>query len=165
MKMELDLDVVKKIFLKAKACGWSADAEKIESIEFPNSKIIPFFLGDFRMIDHYVVNPNSDMSAGTTTIWHKDRPVWVMNYGGYYKKEAIPFLKSCLQRAYVKERRFYGGRGPKFVKDERFTYVNRIEKNDFIDFAGEEEIVDSNFNQRCFGYHWYRGMSLLKKHQ
>lgn len=77
--------------------------------------------------------------------------------------KAIPFLKQCLRRAYVDEQRFYGGRGPSFVRDERFTYVNRIERNDFGDFMGEERIFD--LSEQCFGYHWYRGMSLLKNNQ
>lgn len=166
MDIELNMRymrIVKDIFFDAKACGWSADAQKIKSIEFPGSKIIPFTCGDFRVIDCYVVNPDSDISAGTTTIWHKNKPVWVMNYGGWYAKLAIPFLKSCLQMAYVQERCFYGGRGPKFVRGERFTYVNRIERDNFSDFVGEEKIFDSD--ERCLGYHWYRGMSLLKNNR
>ena len=108
-----------------------------------------------------MVNQNSDISAGTKTIWVKDQPVWIMHYGGWYKKEAIPFLKSCLQRAYVEERRFYGGRGPYFVHDKKFAYVNKIERNDFADFAGEERIF-YYVSEQPLGYHWYRGMSLLK---
>ena len=83
-----------------------------------------------------------------------------MHYGGRYAKKAIPFLKSCLQRAYVQERCFYGGRGPIFVRNENFTYVNKIERGGFDDFAGEEKIFD--LSEQCQGNHWYRGMSLIK---
>ncbi|MEK7150270.1 MAG: DUF5680 domain-containing protein [Patescibacteria group bacterium] len=159
--MAFALGDVKKVFFEAGACGWSSDAQKIKSLEFPGSKIIRFVSGDFRVIDCYVVNQNSDISAGTKTIWVKDQPVWIMHYGGWYKKEAIPFLKSCLQRAYVEERRFYGGRGPYFVHDKKFAYVNKIERNDFADFAGEERIF-YYVSEQPLGYHWYRGMSLLK---
>jgi hypothetical protein len=83
-----------------------------------------------------------------------------MHYGGRYTKSAIPFLKECLKRAYVQERRFYGGRGPHLVCGTGFTYVNRVRQESFADFEGEEQVFD--YNEKSLGYHWYRGMSLLK---
>lgn len=158
--MKPTLEQVEHAFFEAIAGGWAQDVQKIRVPEFPGSKAIPFILGDFRVLDCYMVTPHSEMSAGITTIWHLDQPAWIMHYGGWYTKLAVPFLKSCLHRAYVDERRFYGGRGPTFVRGDQFTYVNRIERNNFDDFVGEERIFD--LSEQCFGYHWYRGMSLLK---
>ena len=157
--MEGDLDSIQKIFFDAMACGWVCNVLKnIEVPQFPGSKAIPYEKGPFKVLDCYMTNLNS--STGTTTIWFRGRPVWVMHYGGRYKKEAIPFLKRCLSRAYY-ELRFYGGRGPVFMREGEFAYVNRIERNKFSDFAGEETIF--GLNEMRLGYHWYRGMSLLIK--
>ncbi len=161
--MQPTLQAIQDVFFEAMTAGWAQDVQKIKIQELPNSKTIPFVLGDFRVLDTYFVTPLSDRSAGSTTIWHEDKPVWIMHYGGRYAKIAVPFLKSCLHRAYVDERRFYGGRGPAFVRDEHFTYVNKIERNNFADFVGEEHVFD--LNEQCLGHHWYRGMSLLGDNQ
>lgn len=155
--MEGDLESIQNKFFDAMAHGWAcnADAKKIEVPQFPGSKGILYEHGQFRVLDFYMTHFN--FSTGTTIIWFRGKPLWVMHYGGRYEKEAIPFLKSCLHRAYS-ERRFYGGRGPYFMKNDRFTYVNRIEHNNFREFAGEERVFNSD--EQCLGYHWYRGMSL-----
>jgi len=152
--MEGDMGSIQKIFFDAMRRGWAYDncAKKIEVPQFPGSKAISFEQGPFRVVDCYMTNFN--FSTGITTIWFREKPVWMMHYGGWYEKEAIPFLKFCLRRAYI-ERHFYGGRGPNFMRDDRFTYVNRIEHNNFRDFAGEERIFD--LSEKCLGYHWYRG--------
>ncbi|MFA6446437.1 MAG: DUF5680 domain-containing protein [Candidatus Paceibacterota bacterium] len=160
--MQLEEYHVRGAFFSAMKAGWAQNVQKIKIQELPGSKAIPFVLGDFRVLDTYFVTPLSDRSAGSTTIWHEDKPVWIMHYGGRYAEIAVPFLKSCLHRAYRYEQ-FYGGRGPFFVRDERFTYVNKIERNDFGDFAGEERVFD--LNEQCLGHHWYRGMSLLEDNQ
>ncbi|MFA6554402.1 MAG: DUF5680 domain-containing protein [Candidatus Paceibacterota bacterium] len=159
----ISLKFVHGVFLNAMAVGWAQNVQEIEVSEFPGSKAIPFVFGDFRVLDIYLVTPSSNLSSGLTTIWYKEDPVWTMHYGGWYTNVAIPFLKSCLHRAYVTERRFYGGRGPVFVRGERFTYVNKIERNDFANFAGEEHVLD--LNEQCLGFHWYRGMSLIGNDQ
>ncbi len=153
------LESIQHAFFEAMSNGWAQNVQKIKVEEFPSSKAIPFVFGSFRVLDTYLVTPYSNKSAGLTVIWYQDEPVWIMHYGGRYDKVAIPFLKTCLYRAYIFERRFYGGRGPVFVRDEYYTYVNMIDKNEFADFAGEEQVFD--LDNRCLGYHWYRGMSLL----
>ena len=129
--------------------------------ELPESKVIPYELGDFKVLDCYYTATDSNKSTGQTIMWFRDKPVWIMCYGGEYADIAIPFLKQCLHRAYVQERRFYGGRGPHFVRGDRFTYTNDI-RQEFIDgFEGEERIFD--LSEQPLGYHWYRGMSLLQQ--
>lgn len=158
--MKPDIRDVENAFFAAMAAGWAQQKiEKIKVPDFPGSKAIPFVHGDFRVLDCYLVTPHSDMSTGWTVIWHLDQPVWTMYYGGKYAKIAIPFLKQCLRRAYVDECCFFGGRGPLFVRDDRFTYINQPQRNDFSHFAGEERVFDLNGQQ--LGYHWYRGMSLI----
>ncbi len=157
--MKPDSKMVQDAFLRAMAEGYAQNVKKTTVPEIPNSKAITFVWGDFIVLDCYLTTPYSEKSSGTTTIWYEEQPVWVMHYGGGYAKIAIPFLKSCLHRAYVLERRFYGGRGPKFVRDERFTYINHIEHDSFESFFGIEKIFD--LSEQALGHHWYRGMSLL----
>jgi len=143
-------------FFAAMAAGWAQDIEHISGMDFMGMKIIPFVQGDYRIVDGYLAPVDSDgCSTGMTVIYHRNVPVWAMHYGGHYTKTAIPFLKQCLHKAYVEEHRFYGGRGPQFVRDERFTYVNIIRSADFSMFEGEEFVFD--LNEQLLGTHWYKG--------
>ena len=83
-----------------------------------------------------------------------------MNYGGWYKEHAIPFLKMSLYQAYVTEQAFYGGRGPLQYIGTGFVYRNEP-AGTFESFHGHESITEFS---RMVGYHWYRGYSLLKDH-
>ena len=155
-----DLRDIENAFFEAMASGYAQNAPKSGINHLPHSHIITCELGEYRVSDLYITTPHSDKSVGQTIIWHRNVPVWSMHYGGWYAKIAIPFLKECLDRAYVQERRFYGGRGPYFVRDDRFTYVNQVRRESFADFEGEEQVFD--LSEQTLGYHWYRGMSLLK---
>lgn len=152
---------MQQIFFRAMANGYAAAAPKGSIKELPGSKTITRTYGSrdnderWRVVDCWL--SNGDKSSGTTTIWFSGEPVWIMHYGGWYFEEALPFLKECLHRAYVTEEYFYGGRGPVFVRGDRFTYVNRYHGM-FAEFHGEEGIFD--FDGKCAGFHWYRGMSL-----
>lgn len=158
-----DLRRIYDVFFDAMGNGYARnDIEPTSIVELPGSKLIPFVSGEYKVTDCYFVSPRSDKSGGFTTIYHEDDPVWMMHYGGRYAKIAIPFLKQCLHRAYVGERRFYGGRGPHFVRDERFTYINMVRRESFTDFEGEEKIFDADGHE--VGHHRYGGMSLLKHH-
>lgn len=159
--LSAELRGIQEAFFEAMANGYAQNAKKDTIDELPYSKVIDSKLDDYRVVDFYFTTPHSDKSVGQTIIWHHGVPVWTMHYGGRYAKIAIPFLKECLKRAYVQERRFYGGRGPYFVRGERFTYVNNVERKSFADFQGEERVFD--LDEQPLGYHWYRGMSLLKR--
>lgn len=157
--MQPDIQTVQDVFFDAMAAGWAHDVQKETIAEMPGSKIISFTQGDFRVLDHYLTSP-SGKSAGTTAIWHQDQPVWVMQYGGHYTEFGISFLKSALRKAYT-ERNFYGGRGPEEMSfTDHVVYQNRIERNSFEDFLGEERVFI--LGEAVYGYHWYRGMLLLK---
>ena len=155
-----DLQDIEHAFFEAMANGYAQNVEKDTIDGLPNSNVIAYELGDYRVVDFYFTTPLSDKSTGQTVIWHKNVPAWTMSYGGQYLKMAIPFLKKCLHSAYVTQRRFYGGRGPYFVRGDRFTYVNQVRLASFANFEGEEKVFDSN--GKTLGNHWYRGMSLLK---
>lgn len=156
--MSVNPVAIENFFFSAMANGWVKNTKKISIPDLPGSKAISFKLGDLSMLDCYFVTPHSNKSVGSTMIWHDGIPVWVMYYGGWYEKVAIPFLKDCLRRVYVDEQCFYGGRGPRFMQSKLFTYINRIERNNFDDFSGEECIY--NIDEMILGRHWYNGMLL-----
>ncbi|MEK7511313.1 MAG: DUF5680 domain-containing protein [Patescibacteria group bacterium] len=163
--MDAQMQDIERAFFNAMAAGWAQDTEKSAGTDFPHMKLISFADGDYQVVDGYLSPPQEarrgdGFSAGMTVISESGIPVWTMQYGGRYAKQAIPFLKECLHRAYVKERLFYGGRGPHFVRGDRFTYVNNIVQTGFNNFSGEEYVYD--LNEQCMGFHWYRGMALLR---
>ncbi len=153
------LDEIQRVFFKGMAEGWAQNMEKVAVPGLPGYKKITHVFGDYEVTDCYCVNQSSKKSTGFTTIAFQNDPVWVMHYGGWYPKHVIPFLKTCLQKAYVDEKCFHGGRGPELVLGEQFKYVNWIGRNHFHDFEGEEKVIDLDDNE--LGSHWYRGMSLL----
>lgn len=155
-----DIQEMERVYLDAMANGYAQDAQKTTIAELPGSKVIRFVSGGYEVVDFYFTNPYSDISTGQIGIFCGGMPMWTMQYGGRYAKIAIPFLKKCLRRTYVDERRFNGGRGPFFVRDERFTYVNRVRRASFADFEGEEHIFD--LSEQTLGHHWYRGMLLVR---
>lgn len=149
---------IESIFFKAMLEGYVFGVKKIRIPDLPGYKAIPFRDGDYYVLDHYCVTSNSLKSAGTTTIWYQDVPVWVMNYGGFYEESAISFLKSALRLQY-EERQFNGGRGPLVHTDGTLIYRNMSSPNDFSGFQGRENI--HNVYGILLGYHDYWGMSLL----
>lgn len=154
----VDMTQVQQFFFKAMIRGWAAGVQKIKIAEMPGYKAIPFQEGEFRLLDCYCVNPHSQMSAGTTTIWFQGVPVWVMNYGGYYEERAILFLKRALLETYEAQR-FVGGRGPIMYSEGPLVYVNTPRLNGFVGFEGHEKVFDLAGVQ--LGYHTYSGMGLV----
>lgn len=65
----IDLKVVEEFFFKAMLQGYAAGAQKTRVPDMPGYKEIRFQEGDFLLVDRYCVTPNSEKSAGTTTIW------------------------------------------------------------------------------------------------
>lgn len=155
----MDMTRVQSFFFRAMVEGWATGGRKIKIAEMPGYKALPFREGDFSLLDCYCVTPNSPKSAGTTTIWFQDVPVWLMNYGGYYEEQAIKFLKRALRQAY-EAHQFVGGRGPLVHTEGSLVYVNRPRLNDFAKFEGREEIFDAQ-SGTSLGFHEYWGMSLI----
>ncbi len=149
---------IKKFFFRAMMAGWVNDDKKTTIANMPGYKQIPFREGNFFLLDRYCVNHSSQKSAGTTTIWFENNPVWVMNYNGFYDKCVFAFLKSILCRTYT-DQQFYGGRGPFIYIEGSLIYINELKLNDFSKFEGHEKVIDMKFGLR--GEHEFSGMSLL----
>lgn len=160
--MSPSLQNIQSAFMVAMSTGYAMNdgrsVKKTTIVELPSSKVITSDDGTWKVVDCYLTGSDSGKSAGSTMIWYKAEPVWTMSYGGEYAKAVIPFLKKCLQQAYVQQQ-FYGGRGPEFVEEDPFVYVNRFHGT-FSRFKGEERIYDKSGVR--YGNHWYQGMSLIK---
>lgn len=150
---------IQSFFFKAMVGGWAVGGKKIKIADMPGYKAIPFRDGDFYLLDRYCVTPNSPKSAGTTTIWFQDVPVWLMNYGGFYEESVIKFLKRALRKTY-ETHQFVGGRGPLVHVKDLLVYVNQPRLNDFAKFEGREEVFNAE-SGASLGFHEYWGFSLL----
>lgn len=156
----VDISKIREFFFRAMAsCLASGLSEEIQVHDMPDFLAIHYRDGDFRLQDQYCAIPGEERSAGTTTIWFKDRPIWIMNYGGAYSKEAIPFLRAVLRKTY-ETGQFIGGRGPAYYKGDSFIYFNQGRLFDFTNFNGREEIYRYEDGEPL-GFHDYWGMSLL----
>ena len=124
-----------------------------------NTKNITTFFDGFEIVDEWVTNTSSEFSAGTTTIYYKENPVWRMSYFGFHKKECINFLIKALAKAYLKKK-FIGGRGPEFFEDASYIYKNEVIKKNFEAFRGTESIHIS-INNKGVGIYQYMGIALI----
>ncbi len=163
-KPEKIVEAVKTFFFEAMKSGYVIPVPKIPIHDLPGSKSIPFKQGEFSLLDYYFVNPWSNSSYGTTVIWIAEKPIWVMHYGGWYKKSVIPFLKRALARNY-EQSIFLGGRGPERLEGEDHTlqYLNRVEQNDFSNFRGYEYIIAASeqvgiLGQKLGEHHYFGGL-------
>jgi len=152
---------IKRFFLKGMLQGWAAGAPAEEISGMPGYKGFTFREGDFLLTDAYCVNKDSRRSAGSVTVLFKDDPVWVLLFGGYYEKKAIPFLKRALLENY-KAGIFLGGRGPAHFKEGSLVYRNTMREGDHsIQFDASEFVIDSANYGRSLGYHVLHGIRLL----
>lgn len=152
------LEGAKKVFFKAMLAGYAGkEANKTKTSD--GYTTIEYSEEDFRVVDRYLTTPNSDYSAGTTTIFFENKPVWFMAYAGRYSSEVIPFLKSVLRRSYESEL-FVGGRGLEVYREGGLIYNNDVAENDFSYFCGRESIFYSKEGSREY-FHDYFGMALI----
>ncbi|MDO8492103.1 MAG: DUF5680 domain-containing protein [bacterium] len=168
-------------FFQAMLAGYVSGAKANEVLNMPGHKGFEFESSDgsFRVLDCYCVykppidyaalehyDPSkpsvSKKSAGTTTIWFCDRPIWFMNYRDSYREEHVPLLKSALKRAYS-QADFVGGRGQRTFQDksaENLLYINNVESGStFENFKGHEFINEEP--NGIVGQHDYWGMALI----
>jgi len=154
----MNLSQIQSFFLRAMANGWIGSGTFVDCADAPGYKAFSFHDGDLLLVDRYCSAPDSTASAGTTTIWHKDVPVWVMHYGGWYERSAIECLKLALRETYGSDQ-FVGGRGPRSFSVGSIAYANEPRLDDFKKFDGREEIRDVSTGT-LLGFHEYWGMSL-----
>ena len=123
------------------------------------TKSVKFVHGLYLVDDTWHTNPNSDKSAGTTTISHEGIPVWWMCYGGQYTKETVAFLKRALRETYA-QKKFVGCRGPLYFRDGIMVYENGFDQSQsFEGFSGDEIVF--NDSKGILGTHKYFGMALI----
>ncbi|MEI8123951.1 MAG: DUF5680 domain-containing protein [bacterium] len=157
------LDGAMKVFFKAMLAGYAGgcDSDKVVKVKTPDGyTTITFTDGDFVVVDRYCVTSYSDFSAGTTTIFYKENPVWIMFYAGKYPEKVIPFLKESLVEQY-KQWGFRGGRGYRFRYNRHYKYTNEGEcLSSFTKFKGREEI-STRLRGKSLGFHEYCGVSMI----
>lgn len=95
--------------------------------------------GGYKYTDTYF---GSLVDSGQERVFVDGKVVWVMAYRGgicrgmeKHKKDAFEFLKKCM----MKIPRDFPARGPKKIKEGKFTYINSW-SGDIRGFVGEESI-------------------------
>lgn len=148
-------------FFKALLAGYAGegDGEARKEKSATGQITMTCEIGDFKVVDRYYITPNTNRSAGTTTISFKGQVIWYMSYLGFYDERAIDLLKQTLRMAY-RGKLFNGGRGMEWLKSDTMAYTNQIERRSFCDFKGREEVKDSRSGE-LLGYHEYAGLSLI----
>lgn len=147
----------KEFFFEAMLEGYVKGGQVPGSImNFPGSRSFHHWHDNWCLCDMFTIAPPSHVSAGTTYIWYRSTPVWMMQYNGYYRPPAVPTLTAALRDAYS-ERKFFGGRGPAvFAGQGNRFYVNRYEGEFETSAHGEEMIYDSN--AAVIGLHRYQSV-------
>ena len=153
---------VERFFFEAMQNSWAANGNKTRVFDMPGFWQIEFNRGDWRCVDRWCEPKDSLFSAGATTIWYKEVPVWIMTYGGWYDAGAIEILKTALYGNYV-EKIFAGCRGPRIFRmlNSSLEYTNEF-KGTFAKFSGLESVGHS-LTQQSLGYHNYGGMFLYPR--
>ena len=119
--------------------------------------------GDFRLLDMYTVNPENRKSFGNTYIYYQSKTIWMMSYGGFYKKEAIPCLKAALMANYSRGI-FNLGRGPGEYVDGDYVYlIGSGSASSFERFSAHEGIRHKAGQEKLenLGGHDVWGMALI----
>jgi hypothetical protein len=156
----MDIELLQEFFFEAANATYvGGGVKKTSIVDLPGAKVIKYQSGEFHYVDLWYVGQESEHSFGQTTIWHNEIPIWGMQFGGYYPEDVIEFLKDALRAAYS-VKAFHGGRGlPTFTDNQKFTYTNHTEINEFTSFAGQECIY-RYLQSELVGRHWYRGYYL-----
>ncbi len=163
VKLGIELEYVKEAFFRGAADIWTGNNRQVRTPgSVPGQEEVSVNLGHFRVVDSPLIMSRPNNKSRKLTVEYCNRALWVMQYGGWCDDEAALFLRSCLRQAYICRRRFYGGRGPCFVRDRAtgLVYFNRIRRNSFGYCLGQEEIINME-NKRTIERCWYRGKSLL----
>jgi len=147
-------------FMRAMKEGYASKPTKGTIAELPGSKTIEYIENNWRVIDTYVVTPQSPYSGGMTMLYYGPLPVFMMQYIGYYTEEAIPCLKAALKANYDVNK-FYGGRGPDIFQHEGFIYTNGAEGDFFTYSRASERIFNPNGEQ--VGWHHCHSVYMLEQ--
>jgi hypothetical protein len=147
------------VYFDAMAKGWAST-----EVNEPKTLLVPDMPGfveiryadpnsDLVVVNQYGGKRSSDVVSGTTTIWRDGELLWIMQYLGKYPPEVLPFLKSCLLKAWVTEQKFYGGRGPYVMANNEYLYHNDYRDEGIMNNYGLEEILSG---RERIGWHRYQ---------
>ena len=161
-----DMAWFREFFFEGMLHGYASSAPRKPFPGLPGSKCVTYERErhELKLVDVWFAKLNSDSSHGMTVIWCSDIPVWMMHYGGCYRQEARPFLKTALRDAYDKKL-FRGGRGPiRFGGEpgDRFRYFNVVDPNydTFESFRGTERILTMEDHSLAGVHHYHGGLML-----
>jgi hypothetical protein len=159
--MYVQKDKAYKAYFEAMKAGWAGNNKPTEVPDRPGWVETRYTHEDIEVRDSFLRPSAAHRSSGFTTMSLGSRPFWIMQYGGWYEIEVIPFLKTCLMSVYSVDE-FLGGRGPLQRKSDGLVYTNHLTRNSYQEFEGWEEIRRDDTPRTQFGMHWYRGMLLTK---
>ncbi|HEV2601899.1 MAG TPA: hypothetical protein VGT41_06435 [Candidatus Babeliales bacterium] len=168
---------IEPVFYKAMVAGYASDVKPTTIAELPNSNVIVFEEGFWKVVDIWFTPPGTPNSFGNTIIYGKDVAVWTMHYWGEYpKNDVLCVLKDVLLNEYklraleIKKSNqvFNGCRGPRVHNLDGafkpYCYINMLCPNSsFANFSGREEIYSDKYtviNPRLLGWHEYHGFML-----
>jgi len=140
--MEFDLSQLAKFLVKAKTQTYAGDGKEIAA-QRPGFSELEFKEGNFEYRDSY---SGFYQAPGQEVVRYKSKPIWIMAYSGGMEKKyhgdadfsekTFSFLKQALLR--IEELRPF--RGPDYLKEGDYEYVNKVE-GDIADFSGREQIL------------------------
>ncbi len=163
VEAKIDAKELEQVWLDAMAAGWVSGSKSEILPRYPHTQLSRYMSPDSRFVveDHWLSLPGVDASSGETHIYLDGVPVWVMQYYGWYDHLAIPVLKEALSINYLKNRIFFGGRGPNKYECGNVYYFNYPNPgSSFKEFAGREDVMDVSLGIKR-GYHRYQGGLLL----
>jgi hypothetical protein len=160
-------ETAKKFFFEAMRHGWASGEAKFVATEFRGWKEKTWFyknpdFPNFVLVDKYETVSDSRVSHGRKSISYLDVPIWFMDYGGWYDKEVIPFLKEALMLAYSSEV-FCGGRGrASFTRNEAYPGMLYINQGEFLNFAGfrGRELATDPFGKPRGEHNYFGGLMI-----
>ena len=102
----------------------------------PASTDLAYESGNFKYLDTFVGGANF---SGTEVVYHKNSPVWSMNYIGRQLSGEASHIIDFLTKVLSNVNLAMPYRGPTFFRDGKFVYVNSV-NGEFNWFQGIEKI-------------------------
>lgn len=159
--MEFDLNQLAKFLVKAKTQTYASDGKEMAA-QRPGFTELEFKEDDFKYRDSY---SGFFQAPGQEVVRYKGNPVWVMAYSGGMEKEyhgdadfsekTFSFLKQALLQ--VEESKPF--RGPGYLKEGDFEYINKVE-GDIANFRGQEQILHKG--EKVFAQDYIGGLIVQK---
>jgi hypothetical protein len=148
----MDIRALESFIVEAKAACYVGDGGRLPSSR-PGSHDIGWQRGDWRYLDSYYGGTNF---PGQEVVWHRDEPVWAMNYFGTVTNpdlidasRAGTVIKAALSALYRDEKRFLGG----FRFEHRFGCYLDESTGEVSGFSGREVILVDGREAYALLYH------------